>query len=141
MSSESNKNLKASVYTTLVLILLGLLFFFVSWTPPVHEAPKEVENIDVELGDAPEGSGSQSTGQATAEQTPPSTTENISTPSIEKAIETNNADKEAPAVISKPKVEVKKVVPTVEAPPPTPKYLYKGEGRREEPAQIGRAHV
>ena len=97
----------------------------------MHEVPKEMENIDVELGDALEGSGGQSAGQATAEQTPPSTTENISTPSAEKAIETNDADKEAPAVVSKPKVEVKKVVPTVEAPPPTPKYIYKGQGNSQ----------
>jgi len=34
ISSVSNKNLQASAYTTLVLILLGLLFFFVSWAPP-----------------------------------------------------------------------------------------------------------
>lgn len=135
MSSESNKNLKASAYTTLVLILLGLLFFFVSWTPPVHEAPKEIENIDVELGDAPEGSGSESDGQATTAPTPTSNTENISTPSTEKAIETNEVDKDAPAITAKPKVEVKKVVPTVEAPPPTPKYIYKGQGTGDTKGQ------
>jgi outer membrane biosynthesis protein TonB len=124
----TNKNLQASAYTTLVLILLGLLFFFVSWAPPVHEAPKEIETIEVELGDAPEGSGSESQDQATAASTPVSNTENISIPSTEKTIETNDADKEAPAITAKPKVEVKKVIPTVEAPPPTPKYLYKGQG-------------
>ncbi|MFZ9743108.1 MAG: hypothetical protein ACO3B0_05925 [Chitinophagaceae bacterium] len=128
----SNKNLKASAYTTLVLLLLGLLFFFVSWTPPVHEAPKEIETIEVELGDAPEGSGSESEGQVAAESNPIPITENITTPSTEKAIETSEVDKEAPAIATKPKVETKKAVPVVETPPPTPKYIYKGQGTREK---------
>ncbi|MFZ9263230.1 MAG: hypothetical protein ACO3AA_07850 [Chitinophagaceae bacterium] len=128
----SNKNLKASAYTTLVLILLGLLFFFVSWTPPVHEAPKEIETIEVELGDAPEGSGSESEGRVAAESNPIPITENITTPSTEKSIETSEVDKEAPAIATKPKVETKKAVPVVETPPPTPKYIYKGQGTREK---------
>jgi hypothetical protein len=124
----TNKNLQASAYTTLVLILLCLLFFFVSWAPPAATPLPKTEDIEVELGDAPEGIGGERAAAADAGQTT-QPTEQISTPVVaEKSIETNDADKDAPAIVAKPKVEVKKAVPTVEATPPTPKYLYKGQG-------------
>jgi hypothetical protein len=131
MSTIKNKNFKAASYTILVLVALCFIFFFVSWTPPVHETPKETENIEVELGDAPEGTGGESEGAAANNPIPPST-ENIASSPTEKSIETNDADKEAPAIVARPKVEVKKVVPVVETPPPTPKYIYKGQGTRDE---------
>jgi outer membrane biosynthesis protein TonB len=126
MSTIKNKNLKAASYTILVLVALCMIFFFVSWTPPARETPKETENIEVEWGDAPEGTGNESEGAAANNPMPPST-ENIASSPTEKSIETNDADKEAPAMVARPKVEVKKVVPVVETPPPTPKYLYKGQ--------------
>lgn len=127
MSTIKNKNFKAASYTILVLVALCMIFFFVSWTPPARETPKETENIEVEWGDAPEGTGNESEGAAANNPMPPST-ENIASSPTEKSIETNDADKEAPAIVARPKVEVKKVVPVVETPPPTPKYLYKGQG-------------
>ncbi|MEY2595213.1 MAG: hypothetical protein RI965_485 [Bacteroidota bacterium] len=131
----TNKNLQASAFTTLVLILLGLLFFFVSWAPPAATPLPKTEDIEVELGDAPEGIGGESAAAADAGQTT-QPTEQISTPVVaEKSIETNDADKDAPAIVAKPKVEVKKAVPTVEAPPPTPKYLYKGQGTGDTKGQ------
>ena len=123
---SSNKNLKAASYTTLVLILLGLLFFFVSWRIPAPLPQPKIEDIEVELGEAPEGTGIESAGAASANEN--STTETISNAIPEKSIETNDADNDAPAINTKPKVEGIKVVPTVEAPPPTPKYIYKGQG-------------
>jgi outer membrane biosynthesis protein TonB len=131
MSTIKNKNFKAASYTILVLVALCFVFFFVSWTPPARETPKETENIEVELGDAPEGTGGESEGAASNKPMPPST-ENIASSPTEKSIETNDADKEAPAIVARPKVEVKKVVPVVETPPPTPKYIYKGQGTREK---------
>lgn len=92
----SNKNLKAAGYTSLVLGLLLLLFFFVSWAPPVHDTPKQMEDIEVELGDAPEGSSGESQGASASQPTTPE--ENIASAPAEKEIATSDVDKEAPAL-------------------------------------------
>ena len=131
MSSLKNKNVKAASYTILVLSALFLLFFFVSWAPPAPTPLPKMEDIEVELGDAPEGASGKETAGAEAAQENPST-ETVSSPTPEKSIETNDADKEAPAIVSKPKAEVKKAAPVVDVPPPTPKYIYKGQGTRDE---------
>ncbi|NBO49056.1 MAG: hypothetical protein EBU80_04910 [Chitinophagia bacterium] len=125
MSSSKNKNIQAASYTILVLAALFLLFFFVSWTRPLPPPPQKMEDIEVELGDAPEGAGSESAGSSSATSEPQP--ETLPLPVTEKNIATNDAVKDAPAIVSKPKAEVKKVLPVVEA-PPTPKYLYKGQG-------------
>jgi outer membrane biosynthesis protein TonB len=144
MPSFKNKNIKAASYTILVLTVLCLLFFFVSWAPPVHDAPEQTEDIEVELGDAPEGSSEGSQG-ASASQ-PPILEENISSAPAEKEIATSDVDKEAPAIAKKqtkqvgvvskkPAVEFKKTAAAVEAtpaPPPAPKYVYKGVGTNKE---------
>ena len=126
----NKKNLKAAGYTSLVIALLFLLFFFVSWAPPAPTPIPKMEDIEVELGDAPEGaSGNESAGAASAQEN--LSTETVTSPTPEKSIETNDADKEAPAIVSKPKAEVKKAAPVVDVPPPTPKYIYKGQGTRD----------
>jgi hypothetical protein len=144
MPSFKNKNIKAASYTLLVLTVLCLLFFFVSWAPPVHDAPEQTEDIEVELGDALEGSSEGSQG-ASASQ-PPTPEENISLAPAEKEIATSDVDKEAPAIAKKqtkqvgvvskkPAVEFKKTAAAVEAtpaPPPAPKYVYKGVGTNNE---------
>jgi outer membrane biosynthesis protein TonB len=129
MSSSKNKNIQAASYTILVLAALFLLFFFVSWTRPLPPPPQKMEDIEVELGDAPEGAGSESAGASSVTSEPQP--ETSPQPVTEKNIATNDADNEAPAIVSKPKAEVKKVLPVVEA-PPTPKYLYKGQGSNSD---------
>ncbi len=144
MSSFKSKNIKAASYTLLVLTVLCLLFFFVSWAPPVHDTPKQMEDIEVELGDAPEGSSGESQGASASQPTTPE--ENIASAPAEKEIATSDVDKEAPALAKKTSIKgsVAPKKPTVEskitatpietptAPPPAPKYLYKGLGTNKE---------
>ena len=141
---KNHKNIKAASYTLLVLTVLCLLFFFVSWAPPVHDSPKRMEDIEVELGDAPEGSSGESQGASGSQ--PPIIEENISAAPAEKEITTSDVDKEVPAlakktttklpvVPKKPTVESKITATPIEtptAPPPAPKYLYKGVGTNKE---------
>ena len=96
---KNNKNIKAASYTLLVLTVLCLLFFFVSWAPPVHDTPKQMEDIEVELGDAPEGSSGESQGASGSQ--PPTPEENIASAPAEKEIATSDVDKEAPALANK----------------------------------------
>ena len=144
MSTLKSKNIKAASYTILVLTVLCLLFFFVSWAPPVHDAPEQTEDIEVELGDAPEGSSGGSQGASASE--PPILEENNSLAPAEKEIATSDVDKEAPPIVKKqtkkeamvskkPAVESQKTIAAVEAPaapPPAPKYVYKGVGTNNE---------
>jgi hypothetical protein len=144
MSSFKSKNIKAASYTLLVLTVLCLLFFFVSWAPPVHDTPKQMEDIEVELGDAPEGSSGESQGASGSQ--PPTPEENIASAPAEKEIATSDVDKDAPALAKKTSIKgsVAPKKPTVEskitatpietppAPPPAPKYLYKGVGTNKE---------
>jgi hypothetical protein len=51
-SFERHKNTTAGAYTLIVLGLMALLFFVVSWTPPVPKEIKEDEGIEVNFGDS-----------------------------------------------------------------------------------------
>jgi hypothetical protein len=144
MSPFKSKNIKAASYTLLVLTVLCLLFFFVSWAPPVHDTPKQMEDIEVELGYAPEGSSGESQGKSASQ--PPTLEENIPPAPAEKEIATSDVDKETPALAKKTSIKgyIASKKPTVEskitatpietptAPPPAPKYLYKGVGTNKE---------
>ena len=152
---NQQKNLKAGTYTVLLLGSLLALCFIISWTPPVAPPIQEEEGMEVNLGDSEIGSGDvqpmlpgDPALEMEAVQTPPPPpTQNAP---VEKEIETNDEDKEAPpAVVNKPKVESKpkpksefkpvpetpkpatkpkeetKPVETPPAPAPKPKALYK----------------
>lgn len=139
------------------MLLLGSLLtlcFIISWAPPVAPVVQEEEGMEVNLGDSESGIGDVQTLllgdpalEAEAIQTPPA--QPINSSPVEKEVETNDNDKEAPpAVVNppkenpKPKAELKPtpIVPNptpkpkeeakpVEAPPaPKPKAIYKSPG-------------
>lgn len=138
------------------MLLLGSLLalcFIISWAPPVAPVVQEEEGMEVNLGDSETGIGDvqpllpgDPALEAEAIQTPPA--QPIKSSPEEKEVETNDNDKEAPAVVNppkenpKPKSELKPtpVVPNptpkpkeeakpVEAPPaPKPKAIYKSPG-------------
>lgn len=150
---ENEKNLKASAYTLLIVGSILALCFMISWTPPVAPPIPDDEGMEVNLGDSETGEGdvqplipgppSAEIDEASVATPPPQTP----VQSAEKAVETNDDDKEAPPVIANtPKVKPKdkpvvkplpepikeKTLPKEEAKPietppaPKPKYVYKG---------------
>ena len=148
---ESNKNIKATAYTAILIGLIIMLFFVVSWsTPPPVEKNME-EGLEVNLGNSETGEGDL---QPLIPDAPASSEEKTQTPPPinfkpipeEKEIETNDNDKEAPPIvvkkittpaIKKPTpikvtepIKAKTVIENkpVETPPvttPNPKILYK----------------
>ena len=148
---ESKKNIKAGAYTTILIGLIITLFFIVSWSsPPLVEKIVD-EGLEVNLGSSETGLGDI---QPLIPDAPAPLEEEISTPPPTRAqesrevkeIETNDDDKDAPAIITEKKksIPIKKSTPTktndpikqkavteskpVETPPvkaPSPKILYK----------------
>jgi len=105
-SFEQKKNTKAFVYTLLVCAGLAALFFMVSWAPPLAPVLKEDEGMEVNLGNSETGIGDiqpllpGEQGAIQEEVTPPQPSSIPATP-VEKEIETNENDKEAPPAIIK----------------------------------------
>jgi outer membrane biosynthesis protein TonB len=150
-SFERNKNTKASAYTLIVLGLMAILFFAVSWAPPIPKEIKEEEGIEVNLGDSETGLGDiqpliPEAPAMVEEETATTPSLPVKAESTEKEIETNEDDNEAPpVVVKKPTIKPKekpiitpvpqpvKSKPVVEAKPietppppaPKPKILYK----------------
>ena len=58
LSFEQQKNLKASIYTTIICIVLALLFVILQWnqTPPII-TPPEASYMEVNLGNSETGQG------------------------------------------------------------------------------------
>lgn len=56
-TSEREKNLKALAYTTVVCVILLIIFFFVKWTLPQIPPPVIETGIEVNLGNSVEGLG------------------------------------------------------------------------------------
>ena len=155
---ESKKNIKATVYTLLLVGLIIMLLFVVSWsTPPAAEKIMD-EGLEVNLGNSETGMGDI---QPLIPDAPAPTEQEISTPPPTHAkespdikdIETNDDDKDAPPVVIKKNASIpsKKSTPSkttepikqkavteskpIETPPvpaPSPKILYKaptGQGK------------
>ena len=51
----SDKNIRASIYTLLVVGGLLLLFFMISWAPPEAAQQKEEEGMEVNLATVKQG--------------------------------------------------------------------------------------
>ncbi|MEO7530578.1 MAG: hypothetical protein ABIS69_04175 [Sediminibacterium sp.] len=143
-SFEREKNIKASVYTGTICLLLFILFFFMQWTLPQIPAPDFGEGIEVNLGNSETGIGD------IAPQIPgePSATEDVKSAPPKTAQQASNqpkinadeyADGEAPALskttkpsakpINTPPVKARKENPTVTNPtpaPPKPKAVFRG---------------
>ena len=99
---EREKNIRASLYTLGICVLLFLLFFFLQWTLPQIPPPLANEGIEVNLGNSETGSGE------IAPQIPGSTTDTKETaanpPNATKAVAQpqniatdDHADADAPA--------------------------------------------
>jgi hypothetical protein len=54
---ERNKNIQATIITTMVCILFFLIFFYIRWSLPVIEKPLLSEGIEVNIGNSDVGSG------------------------------------------------------------------------------------
>ncbi len=144
---EREKNLKASVYTSIVCGTLLIIFFFAQWTLPDIPPPALEEGIEVNLGNSETGLGEEAPlipTEASAKQesnfTPPpaaqpeaqdkpnitadeNETEDV--PAIKKVEKTVAKTKPVDEAASKP--INKTVAATVPTPkPPSPKALYKG---------------
>ncbi|NCI46035.1 hypothetical protein [Sediminibacterium soli] len=144
-SFEKEKNLKASLYTAVICVLLFLLFFFLQWTLPRIPPPDFGEGIEVNLGNSETGSGDvapQSPGEPSATQETESATPKSSTQSSEQKVQADAYDDgDAPAIhkpvnkpVAKPVIEpthtARKTNPApVVNPtpaPPKPKAVFKG---------------
>ncbi len=145
-SFEKEKNLKASLYTFAVCVLLFLLFFFLQWTLPQIPPPDFGEGIEVNLGNsetglgdvAPQVPGEPSTEQETKSSPPPVSARQAVQPKV-NTLEDPEGD--APAVdkstakpvdkpVIKPVAVLKKKMPEATTPPvstpPKPKAVFKG---------------
>jgi hypothetical protein len=54
---ESQKNFRATVYTSIICALIIALLLIVSWTLPVIQPPVVDEGIEVNLGNSDKGMG------------------------------------------------------------------------------------
>ncbi|MEN9685593.1 MAG: hypothetical protein RLZZ28_1379, partial [Bacteroidota bacterium] len=144
-SFEREKNIKASLYTAMICILVFALFFYLQWTLPQIPAPSFGEGIEVNLGNSETGSGDAiplspgEPSQAEDSKTPPQ--KSVQESSRQPDVKTDEyADGDAPALsktvkpatktVNTPPATVKKTAAvTVANPvpvPPKPKALFKG---------------
>src|SRR5690349_15014295 len=147
---EAEKNIRASVYTLIVCVLLLALLFIFRWTLASIPPPPEEEGIEVNLGNSDQGLGDDQPflpgKPAPSDQqayTPPKV---VNTPvEAVKDFETDDKDEDAPVIkkptVTKPeatKVPEKEIVkappvknpkPTNDPPaptPPKPKAVFRG---------------
>ena len=128
-SFESNKNAKAGAYTAIIVGILALLFFIVSWTTPPAKEVNQDEGLEVNLGNSETGLGEiqpllpdPPAAEEEVQTTPPPPSKTVV---AEKEIETNDKDKDAPEVVSI-KSKAKVILPPTKAKenlPPTNKPI------------------
>ncbi|HVY76649.1 MAG TPA: hypothetical protein VG890_17595 [Puia sp.] len=147
---EGRKNRMAALYTFLICLLLGLLFFLVSWTTPFNPPQPVEEGLEVNLGNNDQGLG---TDQPYLPGDPSSANQQKYTPPAPvaaakealKDVETDDQNPEDEPVVKKPPVtkpEATKIpekdlavkrVKTTKTPvadpvptPPRPKAVFQG---------------
>lgn len=145
-SFEREKNVRASVYTGIICILLLVLFFFLQWTLPQIPPPDFGEGIEVNLGNSETGLGDiapQTPGEPSAnEDVKSAPARSVQQPADQPKMNTDEyADGEAPAVnkekakavikpVTTPPAAVKKPTPIAvinpTPTPPKPKAVFKG---------------
>jgi outer membrane biosynthesis protein TonB len=114
------KNIKAATYTSVVCVLLFIVFFFVKWTLPQIAPPVMEEGIEVNLGNSDEGLGDvapEVPGEPAAAKEEAYSPPAQSTPAPPVAQEENiqgdeNETDDAPVVNKDPKPVVRKTLPT-----------------------------
>jgi hypothetical protein len=104
---ESEKNLKATGYTALILTLLMIILLYASWTLPVEPPVVTLDSMEVNLGNSDKGMGTDQPylpGQPSAEDkekyTPPKQAVVEKEPL--KDVETDDKNKEDAPVVKKP---------------------------------------
>ena len=145
VSFEREKNIKASIYTAIICMMLFLVFFFLQWTLPQIPVPSFGEGIEVNLGNSETGQGDiapMTLGDPSINEdlknTPPRTAQQ---PSNQPKINVDEtADGEAPAIsnptktgtkpVTAPPSSVKKAALVTVTNPipvlPKPKAVFKG---------------
>ncbi|MDQ6814122.1 MAG: hypothetical protein M3040_10310, partial [Bacteroidota bacterium] len=117
---EREKNIKAATYTSILCVLLFIIFFFVKWTLPQIAPPVMEEGIEVNLGNSDQGLGDvapQIPGKPAAakeEVYAPPARSNAAPPVAqqENLQGDENETDEAPVVNKDPKPVVRKTIPT-----------------------------
>ncbi|MBL7698343.1 MAG: hypothetical protein JNK79_09300 [Chitinophagaceae bacterium] len=147
---EAEKNIRASVYTLVVCVLLLIALLVIKWTLAMIPPPPEEEGIEVNLGNSDQGLGDNQPflpGKPAPSDEQAYTPPKVAATPVEavKDFETDDKDEDAPVVkkppVTKPeatKVPEKEIVkaPPVKKPqvtndppapaPPKPKAVFKG---------------
>lgn len=146
---EAEKNIRASVYTLIVCVLLLIALLVIKWTLATIPPPPEEEGIEVNLGNSDQGLGDDQPflpGKPAPSNQEAYVPPKASNTPVEEAkdFETDDKDEEAPVVKKPPvvkpnatKVPEKEIVkaPAVKNPlptsppaptPPKPKAVFKG---------------
>jgi hypothetical protein len=133
---ESEKNLKATGYTALILTLLMIILLYVSWTLPVAPPVVTLDSMEVNLGNSDKGMGTDQPylpGKPSAEDkekyTPPK--QSVVEKEPLKDVETDDKNKEDAPVVKKPivtkpdatKIPDKEVVKKAVRPVPKPAIM------------------
>ena len=133
---ESEKNLKATGYTAVILTLLMIILLYVSWTLPVVPPVVTLDSMEVNLGNSDKGMGTDQPylpGQPSAadkeKYTPPKQAVVEKEPL--KDVETDDKNKEDAPVVKKPivtkpdatKIPDKEVVKKAVRPVPKPAIM------------------
>ena len=116
---DREKNIKAATYTSVVCVLLFIVFFFVKWTLPQIAPPVMEEGIEVNLGNSDKGLGDvapQIPGEPAAAKEEAYSPPAQSTPAPPVAQQENiqgdeNETADAPVVNKDPKPVVRKNLP------------------------------
>lgn len=127
---EKQKNVKASIITGVITVILFSIFFYVRYSKPVIPEPLIGEGIEVNLGNSETGLGNlaplapgEAAPETKATATPTVKEQNISVP------ENTNVNEEDVA-INKPTKIAKKINPTTSVdkpiPAPKPKAVFTG---------------
>lgn len=124
---EKQDQLKATIITIVITVILFSLFFYVRYQQPVIQEPTGGEGIEVNLGDAETGIGStpvEAIGSASQEQ------DNTTKTSTEEAIaipENNSSEEDIPVTARNTKLNNKPNTTTSNSVPiPKPKAVFTG---------------
>jgi hypothetical protein len=124
---EKQDQLKATIITLVITVILFSLFFYVRYQQPVIQVPTGGEGIEVNLGDAETGYGAippTSIGAASQEQTNTSTNPSEETISIPQ---NNSSEEDVPLTNNTTKIISKPSSSSSIAPPnPKPKAVFTG---------------
>lgn len=128
---EKQDQLKATIITLVITVILFSLFFYVRYQQPIIQVPTGGEGIEVNLGDAETGYGAippTSIGAASQEQT--STTENPTEETI-TIPENNSSEEDVPLTNRTAKLNNKPSSSNSIAPPnPKPKAVFTGNTKK-----------